>query len=392
MRYFPPDVARALQYPPPGAWFPPVRQGTIRLNAGYPFPASVPATQIAAATQSLVAAELDRPFHYLSSPAMRRLPTLLAARSAERGMPAGEGELMVTLGAAQVIDLAARVLLGPDDLVAVEAPTYMEALEMFRNCTPHIAGYPVDAGGLDTGALAADLAARRSRGDRLPKLLYTIASFHNPTGTTLSPDRRQHLLALAAEYDFLILEDDAYGELAFGAVPTPLRAMDTEGRVIYAGSLSKIVAPGMRIGWALARPELIRAMWTYKKELEHAFAQAVMTHYLEATDLGARINWLRDQYRQRRDLMLNLLSRHMPAGVTWQKPDGGYFVWLHTPGVDTAALQPRALEAGVAYIPGVHFFTGGGQGREYLRLSYSFLPPEQLEAGITILGQLLSQG
>ncbi|HYG58770.1 MAG TPA: PLP-dependent aminotransferase family protein [Symbiobacteriaceae bacterium] len=389
MTFFPPHVERALQYPPPGAWFPPVRPGTIRLNAGYPFPASVPAAELAAAAQSVVAREADRPFHYLSSPAMRRLPGLLARRSAERGIPAGPGELMVTAGAIQAVDLAARALLGPEDVVAVEAPTYMEALEMFRNYTPHIQGYPVDARGLVVEALAADLADRRARGERLPRLLYTIASFQNPTGTCLPPDRRQRLLDLAEEYDFFILEDDAYGELAYGEVPVPLKAMDRTGRVIYAGSLSKIVAPGMRVGWAIARPEVAAAMWNYKKDLEHAFAQAVMSEYLESIDLGARVAWLREQYRGRRDLMVQLLRRYMPEGVTWQEPEGGYFVWLHAPGLDTAALLPRAVDAGVAYIPGVHFHLGGERGKECLRLSFSFLPPEQLEEGARILGQLM---
>ncbi|HYF77633.1 MAG TPA: PLP-dependent aminotransferase family protein [Symbiobacteriaceae bacterium] len=387
---FPPDVARALRYPPPGAWFPPVKQGTVRLNAGYPFPASVPAQEIAAATQALVAQELDRPFHYLSSPAMRRLPRLLAARCAERGMESDPESIMVTAGAAQVIDLAARALLGTDDLVAVEAPTYMEALEIFRNYTPHIAGYPVDAAGLNVEALAEDLAGRRSRGERLPKLLYTIASFQNPTGATMSPERRQRLLALAEAYDFIILEDDAYGELGFGSAPIPLRAMDRTGRVIYAGSLSKIIAPGMRVGWAIAHPDLVRAMWNYKKDLEHSFAQAVMTQYLESTDLGARVAWLRQEYGARRDLMLDLLRQYMPEGVTWQEPGGGYFVWVRAAGVDTAAVLPRAVEAGVGYVPGVHFFADGAAGREYLRLSFSFLSPEAMEDGVRILGQVLS--
>jgi 2-aminoadipate transaminase len=387
-------VAEGLSYPPPGAWIPPVKPGSIRLNAGYPFPASVPGAELAAATAQLVAAEGDRPFHYLGSPAMRQLPELLAARCRQRGIEAAPDELMVTMGAAQVIDLAGRALLDRDDLVAVEAPTYMEALEMFRNYTPHICAYPVDGDGLQVEALAADLAERRARGQRLPKLLYTIASYQNPTGRTLSHERRLRLLALAAEYDFLILEDDAYGELGYAeTLPVPLKALDREGRVIYAGSLSKIVAPGMRIGWAIARPELIQAFWLYKKDLEHPFAQAVMATYLGSIDLDARVKWLREQYRSRRDQMLALLGQHMPAGVTWSEPGGGYFVWLHTTGVDTGALLSAALAAGVAYVPGCHFFFGdGAAGREHLRLSFSYVSPEKMEQGVAILGRLLRKG
>ncbi|MFZ5814439.1 MAG: PLP-dependent aminotransferase family protein [Bacillota bacterium] len=388
MRIFPPHVEQALAYDPPGSWMPPLPPGCIRLSAGYPFPESVPAAELAQATAALVAAEGDLPFHYLGSPSMNRLAELLAARCAQRGMPVGQGELLVTAGAAQALDLAARALLGPADLVAVEAPTYMEALEIFRNYTPAIVGYPVDGDGLQTDLLAADLAARRAAGRPLPRLLYTIASFQNPTGATLPPERRQQLLALAAEYDFWILEDDAYGELAYGPVPTPLRAMPGGDRVIHVGSLSKLIAPGLRVGWALARPEIIRAMGLYKKDLEAPFAMAVTARYLEGIDLEQRLAWLRAQYRARRDHLLGALRSQMPEWVSWTEPQGGFFVWLHTPGVDTAALLDRALQAGVAYVPGKYFYFGG-EPRDHLRLSFSYLPPEQVERGVVFLAGVL---
>lgn len=388
-RFFPGAVRAALGYEPPGAWMPPLPPGVIRLSAGYPFPASVPAAELSQAARDLVAAEQDLPFHYLGSPTMDRLAELVSARSAARGMAVGRGELLVTAGAAQAIDLAARALLGSEDLVAVEAPTYMEALEIFRNYTPHITGYPVDGGGLQVEALAADLAERRHQGKPLPKLLYTIASFQNPTGTTLPLDRRRRLLALAEEYDFLILEDDAYGELSFDAPPIPLRALDSTGRVIYVGSLSKVVAPGLRIGWVAAAPTLVTAMALFKKDLDHPFAQAVTARYLAGIDLPARVAALQAAYRQRRDLMLATLRREMSAGVTWTEPQGGFFVWVRLPGLDTAALLPRALDAGVAYVPGKYFYFGTGEGAEYLRLSFSYLPPEEMQRGVAQLASLL---
>lgn len=323
---------------------------------------------------------------------MGRLPGLLASRSAQRGMLVGDGELMVTLGGAQVLDLAAHALLGPDDLVAVEAPTYMEALETFRNYTPHIVSYRVDDGGLDVDALAADLAGRRAANRPVPKLLYTIASFHNPTGTTLSLERRRKLLTLAEEYDFLILEDDAYGELAFGEVPVPLKALDTAGRVIYAGSLSKVIAPGFRLGWVHAAKPLVDAMFLFKKDLEAPFAHAVATTYLGSIDFGARVAHLRNAYRERRDLMLEGLRRYMPPAATWTVPQGGYFVWVRIPGVDTGALQEAALEEGVAYVPGQYFYFSPGEGRDYLRLSFSYIPAEKMERGLAILGRLTGGG
>jgi 2-aminoadipate transaminase len=392
-RFFPPAIQAALAYEAPGAWMPRVRRAdTVRFNRGYPAPELVPVAELSAASAALLAAEGDAPLHYLGSPAMAKLPQLLAARSAQRGMPVGDGELMVTMGGAQVLDLAARILLGPDDLVAVEAPTYMEALETFRNYTPHIIGYRMDEGGLDVTALAADLAARRADGRPLPKLLYTIPSFQNPTGTTLSLARRQHLLALAEEYDFLILEDDAYGELAFGEVPVPLKALDRTGRVIYAGSLSKTVAPGIRLGWVHAAAPLVAAMFAFKKDLENPFAHAVAAHYLGSIDYEARVMQLRAAYRERRDQLVAALQRHMPATATWTEPQGGFFIWVRVPGADTGALLDEALEQGVGYVPGKYCFFGPGEGQEYLRLSFSYLPADEMERGVAILGRVMGGG
>lgn len=389
-RFFPPGVHQTLAYEPPGAWMPPLAPGVIRLNAGYPFPASVPIQALAQAAGDLAAAEGDLPFQYWGSPSMARLANLLAERSAARGIAVPENGLMVTAGAAQALDLAARALLGPGDLVAVEAPTYMEALEMFRNYTDHIFGYPVDQDGLQVEALAADLARRQREGLPLPKLLYTIASFQNPTGATLAPARRRRLLELAEAFDFLILEDDAYGELSFGPQPVPLKAMDQVGRVIYVGSLSKIVAPGIRIGWVVAAPELVAAMRLFKKDLDHPLGWGIAAQYLTGVDLGGRVADLCAAYRHRRDLMLKSLRREMPAGVSWTEPGGGFFIWVRVPGMDTVELLPRALAAGVAYVPGKYFYFGEtGQGRDCLRLSFSYLSPEDLQRGVALLASVL---
>jgi len=390
-RYLSQPTRAAQAYDPPGAWMPPLPPGVIRLSAGFPFPAAVPGQELARAMAAVLDAEGDKPLQYLGSHAMANLPALIARRMAERAMALGEAELMITNGGCQGIDLAARALLDPGALVAVEAPTYMEALEIFRNYTPNIISYPVDGAGLQVEALAADLAARRDRHQPIPKLLYTIPSFQNPTGATMPLARRQALLALAEEYDFLILEDDAYGELAFGEAPTPLKALDTAGRVIYLGSLSKIIAPGIRVGWIAAATPLIQAFWLYKKDLEAPLTMAATATYLSQIDLGERVAKLRPPYRERRDLAVAALHRHMPAGVTWQVPAGGYFLWIHTPGVDTAALLQQALAAGVVYVPGKHFFWEPSAGREYLRISYSYLDPAEVEQGIAIIGRLLDR-
>lgn len=393
-RFLAPAARTALGYPAPGSWFPPLPPGTIPFQAGYPGPELVPVAELQAAARELLRREADAPLHYWGSPAMAALPGQLRQRMAARGMPVAEPELLVTAGSCQAIDLAARALLAPGEPVAVESPTYMEALEIFRNYTPEILGYPVGPEGLEVDALARDLARRRAAGLPLPRLFYTIPSFQNPTGTTLPLERRRRLLELAAEYDFLILEDDAYGELAFdlGAAPPPLKALDREGRVIYLGSLSKIVAPGLRIGWAAGPARIIQALAVFKKDLDHPFAWALVSTYLEQTDLPARLEGLRERYRQRRDHLLAALAAEMPPGVTWTVPEGGYFVWITLPeGLDTHQLLPAALAAGVAYLPGRYFYFGSQeeQGRRHLRLSFSYLAPEAMAQGVAALARVV---
>lgn len=299
---------------------------------------------------------------------------------------------MVTAGAFQALDLAARTLIAPGDVVAVEAPTYMEALEVMRNYTPDLISYPVDSDGLQTDALAEDLRRRRRQGAPIPKLLYTVASFHNPSGALLSQARRLELLRLAEEFDFNILEDDAYGELSFGAPPATLRSLGQPERVIYLGSLSKTVAPGLRIGWAVGPPPLIERMQIFKKDLDHAFIWSLAACYLETFDWDSRLAALRQEYQRRAGVLTQALAEHMPREVRWSEPKGGFFIWVELPdGFDTGSMLKQALDAGVAYLPGHHFYWQANKGRNYLRLSYSYVADLDMQRGVQLLVDQLNR-
>lgn len=387
--FFPPAVARGLQNPAPGSWMPELPESCIRLSAGYPAPNLIPTMDLQVAVQRLVAAENDAPFQYLGSQYATRLREQVRSRLGQRGIAVAASELLITAGGCQGIDLVARAFLDENSVVAVESPTYMEALEIFRNYTEHIVEFPMDAFGLQTETLKQWFEERTRLGLPLPKILYTIPSFHNPTGTTLPFSRRQELIRLAEKYNFLILEDDAYGELSFEKPSVPLKALDDAGRVIYIGSLSKVVAPGMRVGWIAGSPTVIEACAWFKKDLDHPFAEAVMACYLDEVNLAERVNGLRDEYRRRRDIMMQALGVYLPANVTVHKPGGGYFVWLHIPGADTSQLLAQALKAGVAYVPGKYFFATEQAGLEYLRLSYSYLDPDLMVQGVQKLGTVL---
>jgi 2-aminoadipate transaminase len=370
---------------------PTLRPGLVRFHSGYPFPEAIPTEELQACIQDLVLTEGDLPFHYSGSPACKALPDLLSERCRSQHLMHEQDALVVTSGACQAISLLTTALLTPADFVAVEGPTYMETLEIFRNRTPHILTYPVDADGLVTGALEADLRARRAAQQPLPKLLYTIPTFHNPTGTTLSLERRQHLLALADAFDFLIVEDAAYAELSWAPPPASLKQLDRSGRVIYVGSLSKVVAPGLRVGWAVGPEAIIRTMDLFKRDNDPAFAWAVAARFLQRHSLDERVKWLSQEYRQRCAYLEDLLRQHLPAGCAWTSPGGGYFIWLQLPpGHDAEQLFEAAMVAGVTTVPGIHFYPpGAGMGERHIRLSFSYLSHAEMEQGIRLLGEAL---
>lgn len=386
--HFSKDIEMAFKNDPPGQWLSTLPPGCLRLSSGYPAPALVPSEDIKLAVARLLDEEQDLPLHYLGSPRVPQLKEFLRQRMEQRGVAASSDELIVTSGACQAIDLIARILLDKEAVVAVESPTYMEALEIFQNYTEHYMTIPIDKSGLQTELLADMLADRKEKGQPLPRLLYTIPTYQNPTGTTLSEGRREHLLALAEQYDFLILEDDAYGELGFHDSPRLLKARDTNNRVLYVGSLSKVVAPGMRIGWVVADSQIIDPLNWFKKDLSHPFDQATMAAYIEATDFAGHLKALANAYESKCSSMLSALEEFLPPAVSWFVPKGGYFVWIKIPGVDTSKLLPEALAAGVSFVPGKYFFLDQQEGLEYLRLSFSYANEEEIVKGIELLGQV----
>nr|WP_275980276.1 PLP-dependent aminotransferase family protein [Halalkalibacter alkaliphilus] len=389
--FFSESIKAALKNDPPGEWMPSLPDDCIRLSSGYPAPHLVPVLQLEEAVVSLLKEEQDLPLHYLGSPKMAKLTEQIKERSVERGMRLSEGELLITSGACQAIDLIARILIDDQTLVAIESPTYMEALEVFQNYTEHFISIPVDEYGLQTEQLEKVLGERKRKGLSLPRFLYTIPTFQNPTGTTMTKERRKHVLELASKYNFLILEDDAYGELYFDEHSMPLKAMDKESRVLYVGSLSKVVAPGMRIGWVAAAPEFINAIAWFKKDLDHPFAQATMASYLDRIDLKDRLNMLRDTYQEKCNVLLSALKQYLPKSVSWYVPNGGYFVWVKIAGVDTSQLLDHALKEGVSYVPGKYFFLDQQEGTEYLRLSFSFADESEIVEGIQKLGKVIER-
>ncbi|MDV2684676.1 PLP-dependent aminotransferase family protein [Alkalihalophilus lindianensis] len=383
------NIKAALKNDPPGEWMPALPDKCIRLSSGYPEPSLVPTEQIKESVVSLLDMEKDLPLHYLGSSQIDKLKGHIHQRLTERAMGVQEDELLLTSGASQAIDLIARILIDENCVVALEAPTYMEALEIFQNYTEQFISIPVDELGLQTEKLEEMLKDRNENGLPLPRLLYTIPTFQNPTGTTMTKERRKHVIELADQYNFLIVEDDAYGELSFDQPSIPLKALDCEGRVLHVGSLSKVVAPGMRIGWVSAPAELITAMNWFKKDLDHPFSQATMATYLDKADLSERLNTLRTTYESKCGVLLSALEQYLPDSVSWYIPKGGYFVWVKVAGVDTSTLLTQALNEGISYVPGKYFYLQEQEGMSYLRLSFSYASKEEIVEGVRKLAKVI---
>lgn len=307
------------------------------------------------------------------------LRTLIADRMRPLGIDTGKDNILVTCGSSQGIDLACRVLLEPGDGVIVENPTFLGALETFATYEVEQIGVETDAQGMRMDALERTLAANPHI-----RMIYTIPTFQNPGGSTMPADRRRRMAELARKHNVVILEDDPYGELRYDGVPVPpVWTFDPEV-AIYLGTFSKTIAPGVRTGWMVALPAIMRLLVASREVIDISNDRIMMR-----TIYHASIGFLDDHvshaitlYRSRRDAMLDALETHMPEGVTWSRPEGGFFVWITFPDhIRTADYSVSGSTNGVIFFPGLWFFADQS-GTNHLRLSYSTVPVEQITLGV----------
>src|SRR5215208_3910448 len=358
------------------------RQGVISFAGGLPAPELFDAAGTRAAFAAALADDVaGRTLQYSTTEGDPALRAAVAARLSARGLPTAADELLITSGSQQALTLIATVLLEPGDTVLVEEPSYLAALQAFQLAGATVVPVPCDDDGLDPDAVAL-LAERHGA-----RLLYTIPTFQNPTGRTLPLDRREALVAAAQRHRFWLLEDDPYGELRYSGAPLPpLAALPEAGELVLSlSTLSKIAAPGLRIGWVRA-PEALRRPLTIAKQAADLHSstvdQAAAARWLATVDLDERVGGLRREYGARRDALLAGLADALPPGSTHNRPDGGMFVWARLPdGWDAAALLDRALEHDVAFVPGFPFFAGAPDDAA-LRLSFTTHPPGEIAEGL----------
>lgn len=371
--------------------------GTISFIYGLPDPGTFPAKDLQWAAEQVLQERPELALQYGPEQGYGPLIDYLRDRMArEEDLSVERPQIMLTGGSAQTLDHLCTLFTRPGDIVLVEAPTYHETVQLFRDHGLRPLQIPTDEDGLRPEALAERLEGLAWRGERA-RFLYTIPNFQNPSGTTLATDRRRPVLNLAEHYDLLVVEDDVYRDLAYeGKVPPSLFALDSGHRVLRVGSFSKILAPGVRLGWLLGPVGLVeRLIGSGLRSMgggANPLVANILATYCQRGLLEPHIETLRHVYRERRDAMLASLESHMPAGVGWTRPRGGYFIWLTVPEPLRAAnVAAQAREAGLLIPVGDPFFAEMPSG-QHLRLAFSFVAPDKIEEGIAKLGQVLRAG
>ncbi len=360
----------------------------ITFSGGFPDPATFPRDVLGEIAAKLIATDVAVALQYSPTEGLPGLRDYVAGRlESEQGQRPAAGELMITSGGIDCMELIAKSLVDEGDVVVVEAPTYLGAIMAFRGYEADLRGVPMDDDGMRVDVLA-DLLATGVR----PKVLYTIPDHQNPTGLSMAADRRAELVDLARRYHFLILEDVAYRELGFDAVAPPSLWSLAPDVVVQAGTFSKTFFPGVRLGWAAGPPEVIAQLVTAKQNSDQcsgALGQRMLEEYGRGGHLDRQLVESRALYARRAALMDEALRAHMPDGTTWTSPRGGFFTWVTAPdGVDTVALSPAASARKVAYVPGQPFYASQG-GAAQMRLAYSRVADELIDEGARRLGDLV---
>jgi 2-aminoadipate transaminase len=367
------------------------RPEIVSLAGGMPFVSALPMDDIGELMADVIARRGAEALQYGSAQGDPGLREQICRVMALEGINARPDDVVVTVGSQQALDLVGRIMLDPGDVVVTEAPTYVTAIATFSAYQAEIAQIPMDDDGIIPEALAERLTAMKEAGRRV-KLLYTVPTFQNPAGVTLSVERRRRVLDICNQAGVLVVEDNPYGLLAFDGEPVRALRADAADDVVYLGSFSKTLAPGLRVGWALA-PPAVRDRLVLAAEsamLSHsAFAQLAVERYLSTQPWAEQLKDFREMYRDRRDAMLSALAAYMPEGVSWTRPGGGFFVWVTLPeGLDAKAMLPRAIGARVAYVPGTGFYADGG-GRANMRLSFCYPTPDRIREGVAKLADVV---
>lgn len=370
----------------------PRKAGVISLTAGRPHPDSFPIEIIKKLANEVLEKYSEDALQYGPTLGYPGLIEQLKKFMEERyKLDFSNDSILITTGAAQAIDLAGAVFLNPGDVIAIEAPTFVNTIDIFASYGVRFVQIPMDDDGMRVDILEEKLQELEKEGKKV-KLVYTIPTFQNPAGVTMTEKRRKRLLELASQYDFLIFEDDPYRELNYSEEepPLPIKHWDSEGRVIYVGSFSKVLSPGFRLGWMVADPEIIRKSELVKQRRDthtSTFCQCIAAEYIKGGYLKEQIPKIRALYKPKLKAMLDALEEHMPEGFNWTKPTGGMFVWITGPNdLNTTSMLERAAKNGVVYVPGEAFYPDRSV-KNALRVNFTYPSEEDIIEGVRRLAK-----
>ena len=356
---------------------------------GYPSADTFPLEDIRKTMSEVIDKYQGKAFQY---GATQGVPELREAVAKRYGVTVDR--VQITSSSQQGIDVCTRVLVNPGDVILTSSPSYLGALQSFRSYRADIRGVAHNEDIESFRAAYMSVLQDVAKEGKSVKFLYMIPDFQNPSGESLTLEERRMLVGLAQEYDFLIVEDSPYRELRYEGEHIPTMYSLDPDRVIHLGSFSKIFAPGFRLGWAIAHPEILDKIYVCKQSLDLCppiFDQYVAAEFLESGKLDANLEKSIALYKGKRDLLLELLQKHMPQGVKWTHPEGGLFLFLTMPeGFEAVRFYDKALDAGVAYVAG-EFFHPDGSGKNTMRMNFSFMTHERIAEGVKLLASLLAE-
>lgn len=370
------------------------RSNVISLAGGMPDPATFPAKEINQVTQQILTKNSARALQYSSTEGLPELRELILNWFSEDNKKVGLDNIVITSGSQQGLDLVSKVLLDPGDIVIVELPSYLAALNAFRSYGGEMRGISMDDEGVEVDILEETLTQLKKEGKKA-KFIYTISNFQNPAGVTMSLPRRKRILEIARKFKVFILEDNPYDKLRFEGEPLPsIYSLDNEGYVISLGTFSKILCPGLRLAWVLGDKKIIEKIVIMKQATDLCTTilnQLIVYEYCRQNDIDKNIESNIKIYRKKRDVMLNALSKYFPSEASWTKPEGGFFIFVTLPEyIDVDEMFPEAIEEGVAYVSGSAFFANG-KGKNTMRLSFCYPKEEDIKEGIKRLGKVIKK-
>jgi 2-aminoadipate transaminase len=363
----------------------------ISFAGGLPAPELFPIEDLKKVDLAILEKEGRQAVQYGTTEGYKPLREEVAKRmKAKFGVESKADDIVITTGSQQALFILAQILVNRDEYILMESPSYMGAIMAFDPVFPNYTEVPTD----DKGMIPEELDKILAANDKI-RMIYVIPDFQNPTGITWPLERRKAFMEVIKKYDVVVVEDDPYGELRYDGENLPsLKSMDTQDKVVFLGTFSKILMPGLRLGWTIANPAIIDKFVKFKQAVDlgtSTFGQRQAAYYMQMCDVDAHVKEICALYGKRRSLMCDSMKKYFPAEVTYTYPEGGLFTWVTLPeNIDAKAIMPKCLAQNVAYVPGGIFYPNGGHGNHF-RLNYSNMPEDRIVEGIKRLGTVLKE-